>query len=114
MSHERKTKEKIVAEYLTGNRSYGELGLKYDIPHRSICDWVMEYQGRKPGYKERMQRKRAKEGHLQEAELSNEVKILQSELRAMRLHNKVLEEIIRIGGIETGIDLKKKFGTKQS
>lgn len=46
--------------------------------------------------------------------VSIEVKILQSELRMQRLHNKLLEEIIRIGGIETGIDLKKKFGTKRS
>lgn len=112
MSHE--LKEKIVAEYLTGNITYRALGLKYDVPHRSICDWVMEYQGRLPSYRERMQRKRAKEGHPKEAELSNEVKILQAQLRAQRLHNKLLEEIIRIGGIETGIDWKKKFGTKQS
>ena len=50
----------------------------------------------------------------QETELSNKVRILQSELRMQRLHNKLLEEIIRIGGIETGIDWKKKFGTKRS
>lgn len=40
MSQKRKTKEEIVAEYLTGNYTYRELGLKYDIPFRSICDWV--------------------------------------------------------------------------
>jgi transposase-like protein len=114
MSQKIKTKEKVVAEYLTGNYTYRELGLKYNMPYRSICDWVLDYQGRKPGYREKMQRKRAKEGQPQEAELSNEVKILQSELRMQRLHNKLLEEIIRIGGIETGIDLKKKFGTKRS
>jgi transposase-like protein len=45
MSQKRKTKEEIVAEYLTGNYTYRELGLKYDIPYRSICDWVLEYQG---------------------------------------------------------------------
>jgi transposase-like protein len=45
MSQKRKTKEEIVAEYLTGNYTYRELGLKYDIPFRSICDWVLEYQG---------------------------------------------------------------------
>jgi transposase-like protein len=39
MSQKRKTKEEIVAEYLTGNYTYRELGLKYDIPFRSICDW---------------------------------------------------------------------------
>lgn len=31
MSQKRKTKEEIVAEYLTGNYTYRELGLKYDV-----------------------------------------------------------------------------------
>ena len=61
-----------------------------------------------------MQRKRTKEGQAKEIELSNEVKILQSELRKQQLHNKLLEEVIRIGGMQTGIDWKKKFGTRQS
>ena len=52
------TREQIVAEYLTGNYTYRELGLKYDIPFRSICDWVLEYQGRKPTWREKMKRKR--------------------------------------------------------
>jgi transposase-like protein len=54
MSQKRKTKEEIVAEYLTGNYTYRELGLKYDIPFRSICDWVLEYQGRKPTWREKI------------------------------------------------------------
>lgn len=114
MSQKRKSKEEIVAEYLTGNYTYRELGLKYDIPFRSICGWVLEYQGRKPTHREKMQRQRTKEGQAKEIELSNEVKILQSELRKQQLHNKLLEEVIRIGGIQTGIDWKKKFGTRQS
>ena len=61
MSQKRKTKEEIVAEYLTGNYTYRGLGLKYDIPFRSICDWVLEYQGRKPTWREKMKRKREKE-----------------------------------------------------
>jgi hypothetical protein len=109
MSQRNVSKEKIVAEYLSGNTTYRALGVKYQIPHRSICDWVMEYQGRKPSYKDKVQRKRAKEGHPKESEFSNEVKILQSKVRALRLHTKVLEEIIRIGGKETGIDWKKSL-----
>jgi len=38
-------REEIIAEYLTGNISYRALGKKYGIPSRSICDWVMRYQG---------------------------------------------------------------------
>ena len=114
MSQKRKSNEEIVAEYLTGNYTYRELGLKYGIPFRSICGWVLEYQGRKPSYREKMQRKRTKEGEVKDIELSNEVKVLQSELHKQQLHNKLLEEVIRIGGMQTGIDWKKKFGTRQS
>ncbi len=107
------TREQIVAEYLTGNYTYRELGLKYDIPFRSICDWVLEYQGRKPSWREKMKRKREKETGMKEPELSNEVKLLQKELKKQQLHNKLLEEIISIANKETGTDWKKKFGTKQ-
>ncbi len=46
MDKKKISKEEIVAEYLTGNISYRALGEKYSIPSRSICDWVMKYQGR--------------------------------------------------------------------
>ncbi len=107
------TREQIVAEYLTGNYTYRELGLKYDIPFRSICDWVLEYQGRKPTWREKMKRKREKETGMKEPELSNEVKLLQKELKKQQLHNRLLEEIINIANKETGTDWKKKLGTKQ-
>lgn len=107
------TREQIVAEYLTGNYTYRELGLKYDIPFRSICDWVLEYQGRKPTWREKMKRKREKETGVNEPELPNEVKLLQKELKKQQLHNKLLEEIINIANKETGTDWKKKLGTKQ-
>ncbi len=79
MSQKRKTKEEIVAEYLTGNYPYRELGIKYGIPFRSICDWVLEYQGSKPSWREKMKRKREKETGTKEPELSNEVKLPQKE-----------------------------------
>jgi len=47
------SKEAIVAEYLTGTISYRGLEVKYGFPGRSICDWVLEYQGRKPVWKEK-------------------------------------------------------------
>ena len=51
---------------------------------------------------------------MKEPEFPKEMKLLQKELRKQQLHNKLLEEIIRIGGKQTGIDWKKKFGTRQS
>lgn len=73
----------------------------------------MEYQGRKPTWREKMKRKREIETGMKEPELSNEVKLLQKELKKQQLHNKLLEEIISIANKETGTDWKKKLGTKQ-
>ena len=114
MSHMKKTKEAIIAEYLAGGITYRQLGIKYNIPFRSICDWVLEYQGRKLSWREKMKRSRNKQTGTNEPELPKELKLLQKELRRQQLHNKLLEEIISIGGKKTGIDWIKKFGTRQS
>jgi hypothetical protein len=76
-------------------------------------DWVLEYQGRKPTWREKMKRKREKETGNKEPELPNEVKLLQKELKNQQLHHRLLEEIINIAHKETGTDWKKKLGTKQ-
>lgn len=114
MSQKRKSKEEIIAEYLSGDYTFRELGTKYDIPYRTIAGWVWAYQGRSISWREKMKRKREKQTGQPDAELPKELKLLQKELRKQQLHNQLLEEIIRIGGIETGIDWKKKFGTRQS
>lgn len=111
----RKSKEEIIAEYLSGDYTFRALGDKYNIPYRTIGDWVLQYQGRKISWREKMKRRKEKlNGAVAEPELPKELKLLQQELRKQQLHNKLLEEIIRIGGKQTGIDWKKKFGTKQS
>ena len=108
------TKEEIIAEYLTGEISYRALEAKYGVASRTICDWILEYQGRKPTYKDKMRKKREKETGQPEKELPKEVKLLQSALRKSELHNKLLEEILRLSKEQTGIDFRKKFGTKRS
>ena len=55
-----------------------------------------------------MKRKREKAAGMKEPELPNEVKLLQKELKKQQLHNKLLEEIIRIASKETGTDWGKK------
>jgi transposase-like protein len=105
------TREEIVAEYLTGNISYRALEKKYGVPSRSICDWVLKYQGRLPRRKEQERLRKAKEEDA--IKLPNEVKILQKELRKSQLKNKLLEEMLKLSEEHTGIELRKKFGTKQ-
>ena len=98
-------KEKIVAEYQTGKLSYRELGKKYGIGYKTICNWVMEFEGRKKGSKSI---KAVNPIELME-ELPKDIKLLQAELRRAKLRNK-----IRLNQEETGVDLIKKAGTKRS
>lgn len=107
------SKEAVVAEYLTGTITYRGLEAKYGLPSRSICDWVMEYQGRKPSWKEKKRRKDEREGKPKEPELPKDVKILQDALRRSHLKNELLEEMLRLSEDYTGVDLRKKFGAKR-
>ena len=113
MNKKRISKEEIVAEYLTGNISYRALGKKHGVPSRSICDWVMKYQGRLPSWEEKEKRRKEKASGKKEQKLSNDVKILQQALRKSELKSALLEEMLRLSEEHTGIDLRKKFGTRQ-
>ena len=106
-------REEIVAEFLTGNISYRALEKKHGVPSRSICDWVMKYQGRFPSWKEKEKRRKEKATGKKEQELSNDVKVLQKALRKSELKSELLEEMLRLSEEHTGIELRKKFGTKQ-
>ncbi|MCL4856329.1 MAG: hypothetical protein KJZ55_03495 [Flavobacteriales bacterium] len=101
-------KEAIVAEYLTGDYTYRQLGAKYGIDFRKIHYWVSNYKGKvKP-------RKKIAKTDTPLVTSSTEVKQLQAELRKAKLHNEVLEEMLKLSEQLTGIELRKKFGTKQS
>ena len=101
-------KEAIIAEYLTGDYSYRQLGVKHGIDFRKIHYWVSNYKGKiKP---------KNKALGKQEPTLTSsvEVKRLEAELRKAKLHNEVLEEMLKLSEQLTGIELRKKFGTRQS
>lgn len=100
-------REAIVAEYLTGDYSFRQLGAKYGIDFRKIHYWVSRYKG-KVKVQQSTQKKQAEEP------LPLEVKQLQSELRRAKLHAEVLEEMLKLSEDLTGIELRKKFGTRQS
>ena len=100
-------KEAIIAEYLTGEYSYRQLGIKHGIDFRKIHYWVSNYKGKIKPLK-----KQAKAPD-QATPLPNEVKQLQVELRKAKLHNEVLEEMLKLSEQLTGIELRKKFGTKR-
>jgi transposase-like protein len=85
---------------LTGNETLKQLGAKYGVPARTIQSWVRSFRKRttfllpEPG--------------------RQEVKQLEKQLEQAELKNKLLEEMLRLSEEHTGLELRKKFGTKQS
>lgn len=107
------SKEAVVAGYLTGTISYRGLEAKYGIPSRSICDWFLEFQGRKPSWKQKKVRKAERDGKPIEPDLPKDVKLLQDALRKSQLKSELLEEMLKLSEEYTGIELRKKFGAKR-
>jgi|SRR4051812_10230311 transposase-like protein len=98
-----KSKDQIISEYLSGNESYKTLSEKYDVKLRTIQTWVRTF---------RMQSKTTSTS-LNARENGN-VKELRKKLAQAELKNELLEEMLRLSEEQTGIDFRKKFGTKQS
>ncbi len=61
-----------------------------------------------------MKKKKEKQQKVLLPLLPEDVQQLQARLRKAELHNKILEEILRLSEEHTGLDLRKKFGTRQS
>jgi len=100
-------REAIIAEYLTGDYTYRQLGAKHGIDFRRIHYWVSNYKGNiKP-------KKKVVKNENPTVASSADVKRLEAELRKAKLHNEVLEEMLNLSEQLTGIELRKKFGTRQ-
>ena len=97
-------KSQIISEYLSGTASYSELGIKYGIKWRTIQTWVRSFrlsQG-------------ASNNIETDASSSDKLSSLKKQLEQSQLKNQLLEEMLRLSEEYTGIDIRKKFGTKQS
>lgn len=101
-------REAIIAEYLTGDYSYRQLGAKHGLDFRKIHYWVSNYKGKIKPKKKGVSKQEPDQAS------SLELKRLEAELRKAKLHNEVLEEMLKLSEQLTGIELRKKFGTKQS
>lgn len=105
-------KEAIVAEYLLGEGTYRFLGQKHNVDFRVLHSWVMKFKGKKKP-KEKAGSVLAKPTSADLPPLSDDVKVLQEELRKSKLHNELLNAIIDIAEKELKIDIRKKSGTKR-
>src|ERR1700722_3761728 len=96
----RANKHQIITEYLTSDQSFDSLGEKHGVPGRTIQTWVRAYRKNNPEV-----------FPLSGKEDEKEVK---KQLEREKLKNELLEEMLRLAEEHTGIDLRKKFGAKQS
>lgn len=103
-------KKALIAEYLTGDTTYRAMGEKHNIPWR-ILAWVTTYKKKHP-----MRAYRGKKNKYYKAEILHlpfDVKELREELKGARLEIELLDEMLRLSEKLTGIELRKKLGTKQ-
>ena len=102
-------KEAIIAEYLLGEVSYRQLGLKHSIDFRLIHSWVTKFQGRP------VRKSTPKSVLKNEAteHLPTDVRELQEELRKSKLHVELLNTMIDIAEDQLKISIRKKSGTKR-
>ena len=115
--HEVTPKEKrdeIVAAYLTGDKSYEELGDYYGVCPKTIRTWVWRH--RKSGKVVSLQAdtKPVEDMALKkkETEKSAEVLALEARIRELELQNLALNTLIDVAE-RNGIGIRKKSGAKQ-
>ena len=92
-------RQQVISEYISGEGSYKSLGEKYKINPRTIQSWVRAFRKDHPS---------GKKGK------PVDIESLKKQLADARLKNELLEEMLRLSEEHTGIDLRKKYGTRQS
>lgn len=94
-------KQQIIAEYLGGGQTLKALEERYGVKARTIQSWVRAY--------------RKLTGLVAVGAVEAEdVKGLKKRLKEAELKNELLEEMLRLSSEQTGVDLRKKFGSRQS
>ena len=96
-------KQQIISDYLTGDQTFEALSVKYGVKARTIQTWVRAF---------RLKQLPAVATSVNHGQ--DDVKMLKKQLREAELKNELLEEMLRLSQEHTGIDLRKKFGARQS
>ena len=99
----------IAREYLSSNLGYGALAKKYNLPEAKTVDWFVKWYKR--NYSEDLQEQAKPESIT--ADLNNNTQ-LSTQLKEANLKIAGLEILIATARKELGIDIVKKYGTKQS
>lgn len=97
----------VAREYLTGNLGYGKLAVKYGLPHADTVRYFVRWYN----------------SHYPTPEIpppapesydTEEVATLRKQLQEANLKVAGFEIMMQIAQKELGVDIPKKYGTKQS
>lgn len=94
-------KQQIISEYISGEETFDALAAKYEVNARTIQSWVRAFRKRHPVA-------------TSDSPIDEDVKVLKKQLEQIQLKNELLEEMLRLSEEHTGLDLRKKYGTRQS
>lgn len=97
-------RQQIISEYLSGKESYQALQNRYGVKARTIQTWVRAYRKQHPSAIHKAT----------EQNSPQQIAVLEKQLDHARLKNALLEEMLRLAEQHTGIDMRKKYGTRQS
>jgi transposase-like protein len=112
MKGRKKIRIESVAEYLSGDVSYREVGERFGVSAATLHRWVQEHKSGKGPHQEAIDRVVGLT-ETNEKALPEDVGRLKRELREARLHAKLLEAMIDIAEEQMGIVIRKKPGAKQ-
>lgn len=105
--YDNKLKIAVARDYLSNSLGYGKTGLKYGLSAPTVRCFVQWYKAHYD-VKTTLPQQPATEP------VSSEVELLRRQLEEANLKVAALEIMMEIAKKELGVDVVKKFGTKQS
>jgi transposase-like protein len=108
---------KVVQDYLDGDQSLREVGERYNLPDRSVSDWVQRYNKRQEPFNEvvsPLMPDQTQQQNDNQTDLQQQNAELLKKLEYANLKITGLEIMIDVAEEQLGIDIRKKPGAKQS
>jgi transposase-like protein len=96
-------KQQIISEYLSGQDSYQALSVRYGVNARTIQTWVRAFRKHHTSF-----------SNPSAISPAQQLPLVQQQLEQLALKNELLQEMLRLAEEHTGIDITKKYGTRQS
>ena len=116
----------VLKDYYESGASYSQISLKYDVSSGNVIAWERKYMNKcvplpadiQELEKQVFMAKKSKEARVpqvksEEDKLREENARLRKALEYSELRNEALNEVLKIGREQYGIDLLKKAGAKQ-